>query len=157
MEAQAQAPNVGKIMSGLYILAALVVLFVLYKVMTGIGLIKTGKKKREEIAKEENISDLRTAEFFNPNYGDTHVFGKLGLNAANLYAEKLHQAMRGLGTDEEMIYSTFGTLRNKGQISEIASQYFLKYKRDLRTDILNELNKKEVSILMDIINKLSLV
>ncbi len=154
METTSQAPDVGKIMSGLYIVAALIVLFVLYKILSAIGIIKTGEKKREEYKKETSLSDLRTMEQFNPSFKDTNVFTKVGLNFSNDAAEKLHKAIRGLGTDEESIYSTFATFKNKGNISEVASQYLLRYKRDLRTDILNELTKKEVPLLMDIINGL---
>lgn len=147
-------PETENITKGLYLIGGLIMLFIVYKVMTGLGLIKTGQKKREDYKKETSLSDLRTMEQFNPSYKDTNVFTKVGLNFSNDAAEKLHKAIRGIGTDEESIYTTFATFKNKGTISEVASQYLLKFKRDLRTDILNELTKKEVPILMDIINTL---
>jgi hypothetical protein len=41
-----------------------------------------------------------------------------------------------LGTDEETIYSVFGRLANRIQISELTLAYKVKYERDLLGDLL---------------------
>jgi hypothetical protein len=64
-------------------------------------------------------------------------------------------AMSGSGTDEELIYATFGKLLNKVNISEISLAYAAKYGRDLQSDLLSELNDKEILNLWSIIDKLS--
>ena len=148
-------PETQTITKTLYLIGGLVAIFLIYKIMTGLGLLKTRESKAKDIRKEQSLSDFRTMEEFNPAYIDKNVFTKIGLNAAALYAEDLHKAIRGLGTNEERIYTTFGKLKCKGNISEVASQYFLKFNRDLRTDILNDLTDKEIVILTGIINALS--
>jgi hypothetical protein len=150
-------PETDQITKGLYLIGGLVILLVIYKILTGIGLLKTGKQKVQDKKKEVALSDFRTMEQFNINYTDDHIFKKIGLNAANLYSEQLRKAIKGIGaflTDEEAIYSTFGKLSNKGNISEVAQQYFNRYKKDLRTDLLNVLDKNEILILSNIINEL---
>jgi hypothetical protein len=138
----------------LYLIGGLIVLFLIYKIMTGLGLLKTRESKAKDILKENSLSDFRTMPEFNPVFKDKGIFVSIGLNAASLYAEDLHKAIRGIGTNEERIYTTFGKLKCKGNISEVASQYYLKFKRDLRTDILNDLTDKEIVILTGIINTL---
>lgn len=152
-------PETDVIMKGVYLVAALLVLFLVFKLLSGLGIIRTKKKKLKDIKKKESMSDFRTMDYFNPNYKDTHMFKKIGINKANDYAQRLKKALYpwvtfGLGTNEEGIYSIFGELDNKGNISEISSQYYLRYDRDLRTDILNDLKTKEIVTLTDIINKL---
>jgi len=148
-------PETQTITKTLYLIGGLVAIFLIYKIMTGLGILKTRESKAKDIRKEQSLSDFRTMEEFNPAYIDKNFFTKIGLNAAAIYAEDLHKAIRGLGTNEERIYTTFGKLKCKGNISEVASQYFLKFNRDLRTDILNDLTDKEIVILTGIINALS--
>lgn len=149
-------PNVGAIMSIAYILGILVVLFVVYKVLSALGLIKTRKKKLAQAEKEKNVTEFRTMPEFNPQFKDTHSFKPAGMNLANLLAEKLHKAIHVFpwGTDEEAIYAGFGQLPSKGSISEVASQYYNRYNKDLRVEILNDMNEKEITKLQNIINTL---
>jgi len=147
-------PETETITKTLYLLGALIVLFLVYKIMTGLGIIKSKKKEFAKIEKTEAVEDLRTSGYFNPDYCIQHIFAKIGNNAADLYAEQLRKAMRGFGTNEETIFTVFGSIKNKGNISEIANRYYLKFKRNLRTDILNELTDKEKVELNNLIKKL---
>lgn len=147
-------PETETITKTLYLIGGLIGLFIIYKILSGTGLLKTREGKAKDKLKDLSLSNFRTMDEFNPAFKDSHTFAQIGLNAAALYAEDLRQAMRGFGTNEERVYSTFGKLKCKGNISEVASQYFLKFKRDLRTDILNDLTDKEIVILDEIINTL---
>ena len=141
----------GKIKTVLYIVGGLIVLLIIVRIL------RTGKRKAKEIKKEDKIQavqDLRTMEYFNPDFKVGKIFNPIGDNAADLYAEQLRKAVRGLGTNEERIYSTFSKLKCKANISEVAARYYLKFRRDLRTDILNDLNDKEKVILLGIINQM---
>ena len=141
----------GKIKTVLYIIGGLIVLLIIVRVL------RTGKRKAKEIKKEDKIQavqDLRTMEYFNPDFKVDKIFNPIGDNAADLYAEQLRKAVRGLGTNEERIYSTFSKLKCKANISEVAARYYLKFRRDLRTDILNDLNDKEKVLLLGIINQM---
>jgi hypothetical protein len=149
-------PDSGKIIQVMQVVAGLIVMFLIYKIMTGLGLIKTGKKKEEEKQKEAAADGLRSSEYF-----DTTLILKkqpsyipLG-SMATQYAKDLRKALRGFGTDEEMIYAIFNRLKNKYQVSELSLAYKAEYKKDLLADIMNDLTDKEQVILWGIINKLN--
>jgi hypothetical protein len=147
-------PDTGKVIQVAYILGFVIVLVIVYKLLSAVGIIKTAKRKRSDKEQSEAIKMLRTDEYFDPTYYSGKKFKSIGGNAANLYAQNLRRAIRGIGTDEEMIYSTFGKLYNKCNVSEVASSYLLQYKRDLQADLLDDLTKKEIATLMNIINGL---
>jgi len=149
-------PDSNKLMSAAYIVALLLILFFVYKILAGFGIVKTAKKKKEQAAKEAAINDLRGVEQFTP---DVNILAerqgyKLTSASAQIYAETLRKAIRGLGTDEEAIFSIFSRLQSKRDITEIATAYRSKYDRDLLTDLLNDMTDKEKAKLMIIINNL---
>lgn len=149
-----KVPDTNKIISLVYIAGFIIVLFVLYKILSGIGIIKTGKRKQQDKEKDAAVEDLRTEQIFSPDYYKNKKFKSLGSNAAGEYAKNIRKAIRGIGTDEELLYTTFNKLYNKCNVSEIAEIYFNKYKNDLQADLLNELTDKETVQLMNIINDL---
>lgn len=145
-------PDTNKIMSIVYISGLLIVLFIIYKILSSLGIIKTGKAKAQDKAESKAETLLRTSEYFNPllikKYPDY-----IPINPTE-QAKELRKAFRGLGTDEEKIYTVFGRLKNKLNVSELALTYKAEYGNDLATVILNDMTDKEQLILMDIINKL---
>lgn len=149
-----KVPSTDKIISIVTIIGFLIALFVVYKILAGVGLIKTAAKKRSLAEQNAAVDMMRTDEYFDPAYYRSQKFKSIGSNAANLYAQQIRKALRGIGTDEEMIYSTFGKLFNRCNVSEVAASYFLQYGNSLQTDLLNDLNKKEIAELMNIINEM---
>lgn len=152
-----KAPDLktGQMVTIAYIIGILVVLFIVYKILAGVGLIKTAKKKKEEAKKEEVAEELRTMDYFDPLFlQGKSGWTKIGSSRAAQYAADFRNMMRGLGTNEEGIYSVFGRLKNKYNISEISFEYTGKYNRDLLTDLLNELTDAEQVTMFDIIDKL---
>lgn len=143
-------PDSNKIISVAMILGLLVVMFIVYKILGGLGLIKTAAKKKQEQA----VEDIRTLEYFNPDLYKGKSFKSIGTNAASQYAEDIRKAIRGVGTNEELIYSTFNKLYNKLNISEVADAYGRKYSRDMQSDLLDDLGNKEMATLMELINSL---
>jgi len=140
-----------KIQSLLYLVGGVIAIFIILRVL------RTGRRRTKQVSKadaEKAIQNLRTLEQFNPDFQLNKSFARITDNGADLYAEELRKAVRGFGTNEERIYSTFSKLKNKANISEIATRYYLKFRRDLRTDILRDLNNKEKVILYNIIMKL---
>jgi hypothetical protein len=122
--------------------------------MSGLGLIKSSAKKKQKAEQEAAVEMLRTDDYFNPTYFKDKKFKSIGSNAANLYAQNLRKALRGIGTAEENIFAVFGKLFNKCNVSEVAASYFLQYNRDLQADLSSELTDKEITDLMNIINDL---
>lgn len=150
-----ELPNTNKIMSLAYILALLIVLFFVYKIFKGFGLIKSKDKTKAKAEQKALVTDLRGVEQFDVSYLDKRKDYKTLSAAAISYADILKKAIRGLGTDEEAIFSVFSRLDSKDNISEIALVYKNKYERDLLNDLLNDLTDKEKAQLMNIINELS--
>jgi hypothetical protein len=150
----AKVPDVGKIIPVIYIIGFILILIIVYKLLSSIGIIKTPKKKRELAAQAVAVEALRTDDYFDPAYYRNKKFKSIGMNAANLYAQYVRKAVRGAGTDEELIFTTFGKLYNKCNVSEVAERYTMQYKRDMQTDLLNDLTKKEAAALMSIIDNL---
>lgn len=147
-------PDTGKITTIAMIIGVLIVLFVIYKIMSGLGIIKSPAKKKAEREKAEAVNELRTNAIFDPQYYKGKVYKSLGSNQTALLSQHLRQAMQGLGTDEEKIYATFGKLYNKVNVSELALGYAAQFKRDLQTDLLSELSSKEIAILWSLIKDL---
>jgi len=151
----------GQMITLAYFVGILVVLFIVYRLLSKVGLVKTVAQQRTAAEQTAAVDMLRTDDYFNPDYYKTAKYKQLGTNTANQYAKDLRSAMAGVGTDEELIYSTFGKLANKAQISEIADQYrsiygfpFYIMSDNLQADLLDELTKEEVSNMMNIINQL---
>jgi len=149
-----QLPDTNKVMTIGYALALLLVLFFVYKIMKAFGLIKSQAKIKEKAAEDEAIIELRAVPQFDISGLDTSKNWKDYSLAAQTYAEILRKAIRGLGTDEEAIYSTFSRLASKEDITTIALVYYKRYDRDLLIDLLNDLTDKEKAKLMNIINNI---
>lgn len=144
----------GQMITIAYLVGLLVVLFIVYKLLIKVGLIKSPAKKRAQAEAEAAVEMLRTDDYFSPDYYKGRQFKSLGSNQANLFAQQIRKALRGFGTNEEELYTTFSKLYNKCNVSEVAESYQLQYKNNLQADLLNDLNDKEVAELMNIINGL---
>lgn len=152
----------GQMITIAYIIGILVVLFIVYKIMAGIGLVKTAKERKTEAKEETAVTDLRSSPYFDPLF----LKGKTGYTplgaTADTYAELLKKgifsglfgATLGWNTDEEKIYSAFTSIGTKYRIAEVALAYNSKYDRDLRTDLMNNLGSDEALTLSDLINNL---
>lgn len=128
----------------------IIIFFTINKILIKLGIVKSAKQLEQDKLAER----LETNKYFNPLTQKKENFKKLSVIEANTYAERLHKAIKGFGTDEESVYSIFSTLPNKNSISQISEAYYLKYNKDLLSDINNDLNTKEKAKLQSIINNL---
>jgi hypothetical protein len=145
-----------------YFIGILIILYIVYKILNSVGLLKTPADKREDALKAAAVTSLRVDQYFDPNFYADKNFSALTLDEAVKAAKDLRDAMAGIGTDEEKIYTIFGTLPSKMSISQVADCYKQQYgfpfyimSDDLKADLLNELNATEVTTLMNIIETLS--
>ena len=145
----------GQMLTIAYIIGILVILFIVYKVLGKIGLVKTVAAKKEEAAEEAAATSIRAMKQFQPLYlkDKLATYKTLG-STAKFYAAQLMKALSGFGTDEETVYSVFGKLQSKDNIAEVAAYYLQDYNRSLQSDLLNELDDSELLTLTKIINKL---
>jgi hypothetical protein len=157
-----ETPDSGKIINIAMLIGLVLVLFIIYRIMASVGLIKTSSSKANDVKKAAAVTDLRTEQYFDPEYfRSVSSYNGLTVEQANSYATQLRAAMAGFGTDEESIFTLFGKLPSKISISEIANRYKDQYgfpwytmSDNLQNDLLNELTPSEVETLMSIINKL---
>lgn len=150
-------PTVKKdeVMSLLYIAGMLIFVFLIYKIFRGVGLIKNKEKEKVKEEKEQAAENLRGSEYFSLAMLNKIPFKYQSLGELKkTFAQDLRQALRGFGTDEEKIFTTFSRLKSKFNITEIASEYREKYNRDLLTDLLNDLTDGEQVTLWNIIEKI---
>jgi hypothetical protein len=145
----------GQMLTLLYIAAFMIALFVVYKILAAIGLVTTRKEKIEEKEEKEAETQLRESDYFSPTFlkDKTSQYVPLG-NAAKQAAVDIRAAVVGLGTNEEKIFTTFGRLKSKWNISEVSLCYKQGYNRDMLTDLLNDLNDEERLTLFNIVKKL---
>jgi hypothetical protein len=151
----------GQMITLAFIIGIVVVLYIVYKILGAVGLVKTPAKKRAEAETKAAISMIRTDEYFDPMYVKTHnligQYKSIGANAGVKYSQDIHDSIYGflkIGTNAEEIFSTFGKLYNKVNVSEVALNYLVQYNRDMRADLLNNLSDQHITDLMNIINGL---
>lgn len=139
-----------KIKIALTIVVIFIVLFLVFKIAGKIGLIETKKDKEKKRA----VETLTLLEYFNPAYFKNKSFKPLGSVISDALAVDIRKSIKGFGTNEDLLFSTFSKLKNKINISEVAEAYYKKYQSDLKADILKDLNDTEKEKLMFIINSL---
>lgn len=132
----------------------ILVLIFMNKILSALGI----RKSKAKLQKEEAETELRAADYFNPTFHKTVVHKKLGEGTAKAYAKELNNAWKFLrktfAVNVEAVLSVFSKLMNKAQISEIAEQYYIDRKEDLRGRIMRELNDKQQLELFNIIKNL---
>ena len=147
-----------KILTGVYIGLAILAVFIVYKILTGTGLIITTDAKIEN-AKGEKINSI---DFFNPMKNQGAIFKRMGENQAKAKAVQIYKASNifqwGVPTTISIpdILSIIGSLENKYQLSELAEQYYKLYDQDLRADVTYHMNDSQKAQLFDIIDNLPL-
>lgn len=150
-----KVPDSNKIISIAMLIGIVIALIVVYKIMTSIGLIKTGAKKREEKAESDAEAAIRENNYFDPYILEKYKsYVPLGDKKARELTIDLRSALSGPGTNEESVFEVFGKLKNKLNIAELSFYYKGAYKRNLKTDLLNELTDEEQLTLNQIISKL---
>lgn len=61
-------PDTNKVMTAGYIIAMLLILFFVYKILLGLGIVKSAAKTKAKAAVQTAINDLRGVEQFNVEY-----------------------------------------------------------------------------------------
>ena len=152
----------GQMVTIAYLIGILIILFIVYKILAGLGLIKTEAKKKQEAVQTASVMTLTNDKYFDPEYfRSSPDYTGLTVEDATNYADRLRSAMAGIGTDEQTIFSIFADLPSKVAISEVSNRYKAGYgfpwytkTEDLKADLLDELTPDEVDHLMNIINTL---
>jgi len=150
----------GQMVTIAYILAIIIVLYIVYKVLNAVGLLQTGADKRKRAEEKVAINMLSSDEYFDPEFYKTEKpFKQIGSTLASDYAGTIHYAIYGgmlgrFNTDYNLIFTTMNKLYNKCNISELAEAFLQKYNLFLQNSLLNNLNGEHIADLMNIINAL---
>jgi Annexin len=86
-----------------------------------------------------------------PTKGATGGGKPYAVNAENLAADRLHDAMSGVGTDEAKVLNILRG-KNPAQIKAISAAYKRKYKTDLETVLRSELSGKDLSTALGLLS-----
>ncbi len=127
------------------------------------------KQKRDEIT-QAFITELRKE--FNPGSQGLAGLDALGENylskirkglsssvtilvmrneEAVKYAQRIHEAWGTLSSDEEIVYEVLRELKDKVQISQVATSYRETYGKALSAEFTSELNDDKIQTVIDLI------
>jgi len=149
----------GQMITLAYFIGILVLLFIVYKVLQKFGLIKTSAEKKALNVQQTAITTMRDEDIFDPYFIKDNKAGYTLLGTkADVYANDIHDSIYGFlkfGTNFEKIFSTFGKMQCKYNVSETALAYVIDFEgRDMRADLLNNLSDQHIADLMAMIHKL---
>ena len=135
----------------LYVFGAGIVLFLLTKIFYRLGIFKSKSKREIEASSKE----LLKTQVFNPQNDEKKIYKQLPVELAKQYAKDFRKAVRGIGTKETLIYSTIKKMYNQMNLAQVGREYYSMYKRDLKSDLLDDLrSKKERATLNALIKSL---
>jgi len=141
-----------------------------YIIPIGIGIIVLlflkrftfkGKMRRLRASTKQEKKVIATtvyaSEYFKPGFYKIVDRAKVfNIDTAETLVKRLRKGMKGLGTKESEIFGVFSQVRFKTQVSQLADIFYMKYKRDLATDLVKELTRKELHSLYSMLDQLPL-
>jgi len=139
-----------KIIIGFSIIAAIFVIIIVWRVLGKVGLVES----KESRQKKEAVENFQTSPYFDKDYYKNKSFKSLGAEPAKQYAKEIYNTHGVFNDSEDTLYSIFGNLKNKVNISEVAEQFYKLYGKDMKGYIANFLDDKEQAKLQTVISKL---
>lgn len=137
-----------KIKIAAFLIISILVIIIVWRILGKVGLVKSKEAKQKEAA----IESFNTLPQFDPNYFKGKSFASIG-QIADQYAKDINSASGIFNDNEDLVFSTFGKLKNKMNISELANSFQRLYKKDLRS-FLGFLSDAEKTKLFLIIQRL---
>lgn len=152
-------------------------LLAIYKLMQKFGLIQTTAEAKEEQATNKASGSSTEVDFnnpmlaFNPNYFQTitadiqnknkkaKVSFELQKGLLNPYdlSNQVYDAKGFFHDDNEKLYSVFRNIQTQFQLSLVAFNFNLKYKKDLLEYIKSFLNSDEIERVFDMVKNYPLL
>lgn len=133
----------------------IVILFVVYRVLKGVGLIQSAQEQKQEQQREQAV----TATIWNPNLHTNYVsVGEkkpvylLRKAERDELARKLWNAKGIFNDDEEAIYAVFRSLRYQTQVASIVLSFKELFNQDLVTWLKSVLSDDEFTTVLNIIS-----
>lgn len=144
-----------------YFLITVVVLFILYFTLKRIGIIRP-ESKAEKDAKagavktltnlNQMVIDFKEFKYWDPEYMNVIPFGlRLSYNKATNIAKEIEDSWGWLNDDERRIYNAFSQVPKQRDIASVAYYYNDLFGKDLRSDLIDRLNKDEMRNIWQII------
>jgi hypothetical protein len=141
-------------------------------ILLKLGVTKTEQEQRatEAIIKEDLSTNTESpfsgTPFLNKFPQGTNYLTLTGASARSL-AKSIRQSMTNFGDNEQRVIGIFKQLKSKSQVAILSKEFFTTYNLDLWTflkegtpnsDLISQfytgLNEKDLSIILNIVNKL---
>jgi len=137
-----------------YAIPIIVVLYILNVVLKRMGLIQSGREKRNTREEKAGAKEIVTTDYLKSDYHKGKSFTPMADSLLKKYAKQLGAALRFWGTDEPLVFSTFKSLSNKMNVSQVSEMYYKIYQEDLRAALVNDLNNEDLATVNEIIDSL---
>lgn len=109
------------------------------------------KIKSSGVADNQKLNSVLSGTY-HTSLNTTKPFAVLDETSKRRIAEQIYNATKGTGTDEESLNDAFNSLKDKVQISQVASYYKAKYNESLLSLLKSELNTTELNQVYSTIN-----
>jgi hypothetical protein len=122
---------------------SLVGLFIVYKVLQKLGIIKTSEEAKEE----KQLANLESSNYWDFNkFLNTVPKGTLVLTqgGASAYADDIYNAKGVFNDDEDKVFAVFRAMKTQSQVASLAKRFNQKYSKDLYTFVRGFFNDDEM-------------
>lgn len=133
-------PNLPSINPNIIIITTVSVvgLFIAYKVLQRLGIIKSSEEIKEAKELEKNLTNLESSNYWDYNkFLSTIPQGTLVLSqgGASAYADDIWDAKGVFNDDEDKVFAVFRAMKTQSQVASLAKRFNQKYSKDLYTFI----------------------
>ena len=109
-------------------------------------------KLANELAKWENSKDFKMAFTPDPWKGKIGNYSLVSNEVAMSFAKRLYDAIDKLDDDESAVYDVYRRTPSKASMMKVATAFSVKYKKDLYTELKDNLNTVELLKIAKIIS-----
>lgn len=125
-------------------IAALALIWIIYKVLHSIGLIKTAKEREYSEEKDLAQSEIMKIPYFSPSYYKKVKKVSFTREKMRMLAKDFDNAVKNWGTDESKLAGVLAQLKRKSDVSYLNDFLITGYKYDMRDRLIDELDKTEL-------------
>ena len=127
-----------------YLLGTPILLGGVYFIMVKPILERLGLKDSAEDKELQKVADdVKSQNYWSPTYYKLYGGDTISNSYADMYAERLEEAVDGWGTDESAIAGVFNALGSKGNVSLVAERYNMLFNDDLLGDLEGDLSDED--------------
>lgn len=125
-------------------------------ILQKLGIVSTAEDRATELEQQQQLQQLSSGNYFDPDYWRTGGAGTLILTTAGAdnLAKIIYDAKGIVNDNEASVYGVFQSLKSRSQVSYLAGAFFRRYNQSLIGYLQSFLNQQELSAVAKITNKL---